>query len=75
MTLVSTTSRFFFPDEPTAAEALLVVLEHAREAESFYRFYGLSVPAILQSGLVLEGDIADVAALVEAVPGTTRYDE
>lgn len=71
----STSVRFFFHDLAAAAQALIVVLTHARRTKDLYRFYGLSAPAILQSGLVLEGEVDGVSALIEAIPGTTRYDE
>lgn len=71
----STTSRFLFDSIGAAAHGLVTLLTHARKTTDRYRFYGLNVNAVLQSGLVLEGEIDAVSALLEAVPGTTRHDE
>ncbi len=71
----STSVRFLFDDLGAAADAMNTVLLDARHTDLDYRFYGLNLNALLQSGLVMEGEIQNVAAKVEALPGTTRYDE
>lgn len=43
-----------------ATEALIIVLIHARNADSFFRFSGTSAEKIIQSGLILEGDFSAV---------------
>lgn len=75
MTFESRSARFLFDSTAAVAEALIILLTHARSTRDQYRFYGLNVNAVLQSGLVLEGQIDAVSALLEKVPGTTRYDE
>lgn len=71
----STSVRFLFDSAASAAHGLITLLTHARKTKDQYRFYGLNINAVLQSGLVLEGEIGAVSALLEAVPGATRHDE
>lgn len=73
--MLSKSTRLFFDSEGGAAEALLVVLEDARETDFSYSFGSLSVDQIVESGLVLFGEIDDVLAKLDAIPGITRYDD
>jgi hypothetical protein len=73
--IASKTTRFFFDQLDVAAEALILVLEDARETDAKYSFGGLSAQQIYASGLILEGEIDAIAAKVEELPGTTRHDE
>jgi hypothetical protein len=74
VTYVSQTARFRFRSYLSAAEALLLVLEDARETEKSYRVTGLSPEAILMDGLVLEGQIEEISEKVAAISGATRSD-
>lgn len=71
----SKSTRFFFDTLQAAAEGLLTVVLHARVSEDRYRFGGLSAAQVLASGLILEGEIDEVADQVEKVAGSTRYDD
>lgn len=73
--MISTTSRFYFDSIDTAAQALLTVLEDARETERYYSFGSLTASQILSSGLLLTGEIDEVVAKLEQIPDVTRYDE
>lgn len=75
MTDASTSTRFYFDGLDAAAQALLTVILHARDTEDEYRFGGLSAEAILTSGLILEGQIEEVASKVEKIAGSSRYDD
>lgn len=70
-----TSARFFFDSLAGAVEALLVVLEDARETEYSYRFGSLSADQVFASGLMLIGEIGEVASKLEQIEGTTRYDD
>lgn len=71
----NTSARFFFESLAGAVEALLVVLEDARETDYSYRFGSLSADQVFMSGLMLVGQIDDVASKLEQIEGTTRYDD
>lgn len=71
----SKSTRFFFDSLQAAAEGLLTVVLHARKTDDQYRFGGLSAEQVLASGLIIEGEIDDVASQVEKVAGSTRYDD
>lgn len=73
--LVFKSSRFFFDTIGTAALALLEVLEDARETKKWYEFGGLGAEQIYTSGLVISGEIEEIAAKLEKIPGVTRYDD
>lgn len=75
MTDASTSTRFYFDTLEAAAQALLTVVLDARSSEHEYRFGGLSANSLLTSGLILEGDIEEVAAKVEKVSGSSRWDD
>lgn len=75
MTLVFKSARFFFDSIGIAALALLEVLEDARETKKWYEFGGLSADQIYQSGLVISGDIDEIATKLENIAGVTRYDD
>ncbi len=67
--------RFFFDSLGAAASALIVVLEDARVTEHKYRFGGLKASQILASGLLLKGDIEEIAAKLEDLPGVLRHED
>lgn len=67
--------RIFFDSLEAAAEALLLVLEDARVTDRHYSFGTLSTSQILQSGLILIGDLEEILPRLETIPGATRYDE
>jgi len=73
--MVSETVRFYFDSFEAAAGGLLTVLLDARETESTYRFGPLDARAVFNSGLVVEGEVTDVAAKVEGLPGVIRQNE
>lgn len=56
--------RFFFNDKVEAVEALLLILEDARKTTREYAFGSTSIHQILDSGLLLQGDIEDVEKLL-----------
>lgn len=64
--------RFHFDSLDAAAEGLLAVLDDARSGTAEYRFGSLSAKQVLSSGLMLEGDITEVAAKLDKVPGAAR---
>lgn len=72
--MLSRTATFTVTTYLAAAEVLLVVLEDARSTQKNYRVTGLSPESILQSGLVLEGEIEEVSERVYAVSGATLAD-
>lgn len=67
--------RIFFDSLDVAVEALIVVLTDAREGDSTYRFGGLSAKQILDSGLLLQGDINKILGKLDKLPGTVVHDE
>lgn len=73
--MVSESVRFYFDTVSAAAAGLLTVLLDARTTDRTYRFGGLDKDVIFASGLLIEGEIEDVAAKVEAIPGAVRQDE
>lgn len=73
--MISRTVRIMFDSLAAAADGLIVVLEDARETGRHYEFGGLDVQQVLASGLLLTGDVEDVADKLEALPGTTRHTE
>ena len=70
----STTARFLFDSFVSAAEALVIVLEDARDTTEQYTFSGLTVKQIRTSGLVLTGQIDSVANKIERLEGVARLD-
>lgn len=68
----STSVRFTFNTYLGAVQALLTVLEDARSTDHFYRITGLSPEGILSRGILLEGDVDDIARQVERISGSTR---
>jgi hypothetical protein len=73
---VADRTRFFFDDVKDAADALVLVLEHARNHKDVqFRFGPTTAPAILQSGLWLEGQIADLADSIGKKILAVRHDE
>ena len=70
----SRTIRFRFTDYLGATEALLLVLEDARETPKKYRITGISPESILTNGLLLEGDIEEISERVALISGATQHD-
>lgn len=68
-------SRIMFDSLESAVEGLLIVLEDARETVFNYSFGSLSTEQVYASGLMLIGEIEEVAAKLEQIEGTTRYDD
>lgn len=73
--MVSRSVRYLFDGIVPAAEALEIVLLDARRTQSKYRFGGLTAAQVLQSGLLLEGEVEEIVAQLDEVPGAIRYDE
>jgi hypothetical protein len=71
--IVSTSTRFLFDSFPSAVLALLTVLQDARITEKNYTFSGLDAKQIRTSGLVLTGDISDISAELEKIPGAVSF--
>lgn len=69
------TTRFFFENLETAALGLITVLEDARTTKTVYSFGSLSADQVLASGLLLVGDIEEVASKLESISGALRHDE
>jgi hypothetical protein len=67
--------RFFFDSVQSAAQALEIVLLDARSTPRNYRITGLSAQQILQSGILLAGELDEVAAKLKTVPGAVWYNE
>ena len=68
-------ARFYFDSYQAAAGGILAVLLDARDTKSDYSFTGLTAQDVLTAGLLLEGDIEEVAAKVAALPGVLRQVE
>lgn len=73
-TIAHETVRFHFDSLLGATRGLIAVLVDAATSEREYRFTGLSPASILRSGLVLEGDVADLLQSIESIKGCTRSD-
>ncbi len=73
--VAETTTRFYFDTYQAAAGGLLAVLLDARTTKRKYRFGGLDASTIFMSGLRLEGDIEEIVAKLEHLPGAVRQDE
>ena len=73
--MASESVRFYFDTPVAAAAGLLAVLLDARQTERKYRFGGLDKDVIYTSGLLIEGDVQEIAAKVAALPGAVRQDE
>lgn len=73
--MADTSTRFYFDSYAAAAAGLLTVLLDARTTEMRYRFGGLDASTVFMSGLLLEGQIDEVVAKLELVPGAVRQDE
>lgn len=67
--------RFMFDNLKSAASGLEVVLTDARETEYFYTFAGISAEQILKSGLIVEGDIEEVADKLKNLEGSAIFEE
>lgn len=68
-------SRIMFDSLEAAVEGLLLTLEDARETVFTYSFGGLSAEQVYASGLMLIGEIEEVATKLEQIEGATRYDD
>jgi len=66
--------RFTFDSLLGATQGLIAVLLDAATSEREYRFSGLSPAQIKHSGLLLEGDVADLLQSIEGIKGCTRRD-
>lgn len=53
----------------SAASALLLVFQDARVTRRTYRFTGLSPRSVLRSGLLLEGEVADILNSIKRIDG------
>lgn len=73
--MAETSTRFYFDTYEAAAAGLLMVLLDARVTERSYRFGGLETSTVLMSGLRLEGEIDEIVAKLEQLPGAVRQDE
>jgi hypothetical protein len=73
--VASRTVRYQFDTLGSAADALLVVLLDARTTDSKYQFGGLTAPQILVGGLLLVGEVDNLLATLDSIPGAVRYDE
>lgn len=69
---ISSTETFTFTSLRAAAEALLVVLEDARDTDRQYAFTGLTPGRILKDGLVLQGEVVDITTRVGLIAGAVR---
>lgn len=70
-----TTQRFMFDSVEAASEALATVLQDARTSKVFYQFYELTPEAVMSSGLLLAGDLENIAPKLEDLQGTISYME
>jgi hypothetical protein len=73
--IASQSVRFYCDDLLAASTVLLTVLVDARVSNSSYTFGGLSPQEILVSGMLIVGDITDIAAQLEVIPGVVRHNE
>lgn len=69
---VNETARYLFDSLGSAADGLITVLKDARDSKLQYSFGGLSAQEILSSGLVLQGDLSEVAPKLDAIVGAMR---
>lgn len=67
--MVGNTRIFFFDSIASAAEAMEVVLTHARTTKDTYRITGITTQQLISNGMTLVGEIDDVSSLVEKIPG------
>lgn len=70
-----TRARFLFDSLQSAAMGLETLLVDARETPKYYEFAGISAEQILKSGLILEGDILEVAEKLKNVEGSAIFVE
>lgn len=70
-----TRCRFIFDSLESAALGLETLLLDARKTKKDYIFSGLSAEQLVKSGLILEGDIVDVAAKIKKLEGTVQFVE
>ena len=63
--------RFFFDSLDVAVEALVIVLEDARETDKEYSFGSLSAQQVLASGLVLVGDAKHLSDKLIKLPNVS----
>lgn len=68
-------ARFFFPDVQSAAEGLILLLEHARASADNFSFGPRDVAQIFDSGLWLDGEIQPLVDIIGRLPGVIRNDE
>lgn len=71
MTYISV--RFFFDSLESAVDALITVMEDARDTDKVYEFGSLSAKQILASGLVIRGEASQVVAKVQKIPGAVLH--
>lgn len=71
--MVDTSTRFLFDSFLAAAEGLITVLMDARTTSKDYTFSGLNAMQVRTSGLVLTGDIEDIVAKLEQIPGAASF--
>lgn len=67
--------RFLFDSTEAAAQALLTVLQYARETTDDFEFGGLTLVSLVESGMWLTGDVSEVAKRLDEVPGAVRQVE
>lgn len=73
--MASRSVRYLFDDLLSAAEALEIVLLDARSTTVKYRFGGLTASQVLQSGLLLEGELDVIQAKLDRVSGAISFTE
>lgn len=64
--------RWVFDSTSAAAEALEVVLKHARGSEDHFVFGGITVGQLVNAGLWVEGTVDGLAPKLDAVEGAAR---
>lgn len=67
--------RIIFDSSEAATEALIAVLEDARETDKDYSFGSLSVSQIMASGLLLIGDASHLSDKLKQITGATVLPE
>lgn len=64
-----------FDSLESAAEGLETVLTDARKTKFSYSFAGISADQILKSGLILEGEVTEVAEKLQDLEGSAIFIE
>ena len=67
--------RVMFSDLAAAVEGLLTVIEDAEVTDKDYSFGPLSAGKVQNSGMLLIGDVDEVAVKLDKIDGATRYAE